>query len=193
MDVRSKNVLIETGRLKLRQWREEDREPFAAMCADPHVMEFMPPLTGPVECDAFIARMNEHWQQNGFGRFVMEDKRTGAFAGLSGLKRVPFEAHFTPAVEFAWRLPAAFWGKGLASEAARACLDFGFNVLWLKEIVAYTAAENLRSEAVMKRLGMTRNPADDFIYTGGTGAFSALPCILYRIKNPAFAEKETSS
>jgi ribosomal-protein-alanine N-acetyltransferase len=192
MDARAKIFPIETERLTLRRWRDEDREPFAAMCADPRVMEFLPPLPGPVEQDAYIGRMNAHWERNGFGTFVLEEKRTGLFAGLAGLKQVAFEAHFTPAVEIAWRLPTQFWGRGLASEAARACLPLGFGVLKLDEIVSYTFSGNIRSEAVMTRLGMTRNPADDFIYQGAEG-YSPQPCLLYRIKNPATAEKETPS
>lgn len=190
MDARADTFPIETERLTLRLWREADREPFAAMCADSRVMEFLTPLPGPADRDAYIARIIAHWDRNGFGIFVLEDKRTGAFAGLAGLKRVPFEAHFTPAVEIAWRLPVAFWGRGLASEAARACLSFGFNTLMFDEIVAYAAAENVRSEGVMKRLGMTRQPADDFLYRGGPGADLAQLCVLYRIKNPAIAEKQ---
>jgi ribosomal-protein-alanine N-acetyltransferase len=192
MDARAKIFPIETERLTLRPWRDEDREPFAAMCADPRVMEFLTPLPGPVEQDAYIGRMNAHWERNGFGTFVLEEKRTGLFAGLAGLKQVAFEAHFTPAVEIAWRLPAHFWGKGLASEAARACLPLGFGVLKLDEIVSYTFSGNIRSEAVMTRLGMTRNPADDFIYQG-TDGHPPRPSVLYRLKNPALAEKETSS
>jgi RimJ/RimL family protein N-acetyltransferase len=192
MDARTKTFPIETERLTLRLWRDADREPFAAMCADPRVMEFLTPLPGPMERDAYIGRVNAHWDRNGFGIFVLEEKRTGAFAGLAGLKRVPFEAHFTPAVEIAWRLPAIFWGRGLASEAAKACLGFGFGVLKLDEIVAYAVTANIRSEAVMKRLGMTRSAADDFIFSGADGQSSRF-CLLYRIKNPAIAEKETSS
>jgi ribosomal-protein-alanine N-acetyltransferase len=192
MDARGKTFPIKTERLTLRLWRDADREPFAAMCADPRVMEFLTPLPGPMERDSYIGRVNAHWERNGFGIFVLEEKRTGIFAGLAGLKRVPFEAYFTPAVEIAWRLPSAFWGSGLASEAAKACLDFGFGVLKLNEIVAYTVARNIRSEAVMKRLGMTRNPADDFIFPGADGQPSR-PCLLYRIKNPANAEKEMFS
>jgi RimJ/RimL family protein N-acetyltransferase len=192
MDARANIFPIETERLTLRRWRDEDREPFAAMCADPRVMAFLPPLPGPVEQDAYIGRMNAHWERNGFGTFVLEEKRTGLFAGLAGLKQVAFEAHFTPAVEIAWRLPAHFWGKGLASEAARACLPLGFGVLKLDEIVSYTFSGNIRSEAVMTRLEMKTNPADDFIYQGAEG-HAPQPCMLYRIKNPAIAEKDTSS
>ena len=191
MDARANTFPLETERLTLRRWRDDDREPFAAMCADPRVMEFLPPLPGPAEQAAYIQRFNAHWDRHGFGAFVLEEKRTRTFAGLAGLKHVAFEAHFTPAVEISWRLPAQFWGRGLASEAARASVGLGFDVLNLDEIVAFSFSGNSRSEAVMTRLGMTRNPADNFIYQGADGR--PRPSVLYRLKNPALADKETCS
>ena len=151
-----------TARLLLRPWRDEDIADFAAMSADPAVMEFLRPLAEPAAAEAYAARLQAHWRQHGFGRWVVEIPGEAGFIGLVGLGTVPFEAHFTPAVEVAWRLSRAHWGRGYATEAATAALDYGFAKLGLAEIVAFTVAANLRSRRVMERLGMTRRPQDDF-------------------------------
>ena len=154
--------MLETERLLLREWRVEDREPFAAMNADPRVMEFFPSTLTPEQTDDMLRRMAAHFARHGFGWWAAELKETGAFLGFIGLGVPSFEAHFTPCVEIGWRLAAEYWGRGLATEGARAAMRYGFEELALREIVSFTSVANVRSRRVMEKLGMTRNPADDF-------------------------------
>ena len=153
---------LRTERLLLRAWRDEDRAPFAAMNADPRVVEHLPAPLTRAESDAMIARIGEHWGANGFGLWAVEIPGSMAFAGYVGLARPRFEARFTPCVEVGWRLDAAAWGRGYATEAARAALRFGFEAVGLAEIVSFTVPANRRSVSVMVKLGMTRDPRDDF-------------------------------
>lgn len=153
---------LRTPRLILRRWRADDLAPFAAMNADPRVMEFLPAPLSPSECQILIARLEAHFDEHGFGFWAVELPDQATCIGFVGLSVPRFEAHFTPCVEIGWRLAADFWGQGLATEAARAALAFGFNNLGLKEIVSFTVPQNVRSRRVMERLGMTRDPHDDF-------------------------------
>jgi RimJ/RimL family protein N-acetyltransferase len=153
---------LRTSRLLLRPWRDADVAAFGELCADPQVMEFLRPLTEPGAAEAWAARAREHWEQHGFGQWVVEIPGEVGFIGVVGLATVAYQAHFTPAVEIAWRLARAYWGCGYASEAARAALDYGFDQLGLAEIVAVTVPANRRSRRVMERLGMRRAPDDDF-------------------------------
>lgn len=146
----------------MRPWRPSDREPFAALNADPQGMEHFPAPLSRKESDAFAAASAEAITRQGWGRWALEIAETGEFIGFTGLHRPTFEAHFLPAVEIAWRLSRRSWGKGYATEAATAALDVAFDRLGLDEVVSFTAAANLRSRAVMERLGMTRDPAEDF-------------------------------
>ena len=147
---------LRTSRLLLRRWRDEDVAAFAELSADPAVMEYLVPLPG------WVARARAHWEQHGYGQWVVEIPGEASFAGVVGLNTISYEAHFTPAVEVAWRFARAYWGRGYATEAARAALDHGFEKLALAEIVATTVPANQRSRRVMERLGMTRAPEDDF-------------------------------
>ncbi|MDH5858873.1 GNAT family N-acetyltransferase [Lampropedia aestuarii] len=143
-----------TERLQLRQWRDSDRSPFAALNADPQVMEFFPEPLSRSQSDAIADRCESLIEQNGWGFWAVELKSTGQFIGFVGLHRPIDALPFAPCVEIGWRLAPAFWGRGLATEAAHACLQTGFSTLGLTEIVAFTAEPNLRSRAVMERLGM---------------------------------------
>ena len=149
-------VSLRTPRLLLRPWRDEDVAAFAELSADPAVMEYPVPLPG------WVARTRAHWDEHGFGQWVVEIPGEASFIGVVGLNTTSYEAHFTPAVEVAWRLARAYWGRGYATEAAQAALDYGFEKLALAEIVATTVPANQRSRRVMERLGMTRAPEDDF-------------------------------
>jgi RimJ/RimL family protein N-acetyltransferase len=153
---------LRTERLLLRRWRPEDRAPFAAMNADPRVMEFFPGLLTPEESDASVGRIEAHFEKHGFGLWAVEVVGVAPFAGFIGLSHPRFEAPFTPCVEIGWRLAAPHWGYGYATEGARAALAFAFETLGLAEIVSFTAAVNLRSRRVMEKLGMTHDPSDDF-------------------------------
>jgi RimJ/RimL family protein N-acetyltransferase len=153
---------LRTERLLLRRWRPADLEPFAAMNADPQVMEHFPAPLSREESDAAAARIAAHFERHGFGLWAVEASSGAPFAGFIGLAIPRFEAHFTPCVEIGWRLAADHWGRGYATEGARAALAFGFESLRLEEIVSYTVPANLRSRRVMEKLGMTHDPSEDF-------------------------------
>jgi RimJ/RimL family protein N-acetyltransferase len=146
----------------LRPWRDADLVPFSRISADPAVMEYLRPLPDRASAEAWVARVREHWRRHRFGQWVVEIPSEADFVGVVGLASVAYEAHFTPAVEIAWRLDRAHWGRGYATEAARAALAYGFGELGLDQIVAITVPINWRSRRVMERIGMTRAPEEDF-------------------------------
>ena len=153
---------ITTSRLILRSWRPEDREPYAAMCADPVVMEyFMRPLLRD-ESFAEADRIDAVEQKLGFCFWAVEVPGVAPFVGFVGLSSPSFTAPFTPCFEIGWRLARPHWGSGYATEGARAALEHGFTKLNAPEIVAFTVPPNQRSRHVMEKIGMHRDPADDF-------------------------------
>ena len=154
--------MLFTERLILRPWRDSDREPFAELNSDPRVMRHFASTLTRAESDALIDRCVAHQAAHGFTFFAVERRDTGEFIGFTGLARPAFEAHFTPCVEIGWRIAFDHWNRGYATEAARECLRFAFDELALPEVVAYTVPDNARSRRVMEKLGMTRNPSDDF-------------------------------
>jgi RimJ/RimL family protein N-acetyltransferase len=147
--------MITTARLQLRQWQSSDYAPFAAMCADPIVMEYFPNVLTTEQSQAMVDLIQAKIADQGWGFWAVEILETGAFAGFVGLNRPAYPLPFAPCVEVGWRLDKAFWGQGYATEAGNAALEFGFNTLQLDEIVSFTAVPNVRSQAVMQRLGMT--------------------------------------
>ena len=174
--------ILTTARLRLRQWREEDLAPFAALNADPQVMEFFPKALTRAESDAVAGRIREHFARHGFGFWAVEAPGVADLVGFVGLAVPSFEAHFTPCVEMGWRLAREHWGRGYATEAAAAALAFGFETLALKEIVAFTVPANISSRRVMGRLGMRRLPADDFEHPAIPGGHPLRPHVLYRLR-----------
>jgi RimJ/RimL family protein N-acetyltransferase len=153
---------LTTSRLLLRPWREQDLATFAAMNADPRVMGWLPKPLTRTESDAMAARIRDHFDRHGFGLWAVEVPGASDFAGYVGLSVPRFEAHFTPCVEIGWRLAFEHWGRGYATEGARAALAFAFKELKLQQTVSFTVPENVRSRKVMERLGMTRSSSDDF-------------------------------
>ncbi|GAA2794075.1 GNAT family N-acetyltransferase [Kribbella solani] len=153
---------LTTDRLLLRNWKESDREPYAALNADPAVMEHFPAPQTREQSDALIDRNRPAIDERGWGLWALEVRETGEFIGFTGLSVPSFEAAFMPAVEIGWRLAKGAWGNGYASEAARAALAYGFGPAGLDEIVSFTATPNLPSQRVMQRIGMTRDEAGDF-------------------------------
>lgn len=153
---------IETPRLLLRAWRTEDRAPFARLNADPLVMRYFPAPLSTAESDALADRIEAHFARHGFGPFAAELRLTGEFIGFIGPSIPNLEVPFMPCVEIGWRIDAAHWNQGLATEGARAALHYGFETLALREIVAFTVPANLASRRVMEKLGMTHDAADDF-------------------------------
>ena len=168
-------------RVRLRRWRDEDRDAFAALNSDPRVMEFFrSPLTRH-DSDAMVDRIGQHFDEHGFGLWAIEVPGLAPFIGFAGLTLAAFNAHFTPAVEVGWRLAFAHWGKGYATEAARLAVDFGFRILGLEEVVSFTAPGNRRSRAVMERLGMRHDAAGDFDYPGFPESHPLRRHVLYRL------------
>jgi RimJ/RimL family protein N-acetyltransferase len=147
-------MILATPRLRLRPWRESDLEPFAVMNADPRVMEHLSGVKSREESDAQAARIIAKFASRGWGLWAVEVAGGAPFIGFTGLAVPDFEAHFTPCTEIGWRLAHDAWGRGYATEAARAVLACGFAALGLEEIVSFTAVTNKRSAAVMERLGM---------------------------------------
>jgi RimJ/RimL family protein N-acetyltransferase len=154
--------VLETPRLRLRGWRAADLPPFAALNADPVAMEHLPGPLSHAESDAMAGRIAEHFARRGFGFWAVEAPGVADFLGFVGLAVPRLAMPFGPCVEIGWRLAAAHWGKGYATEAARAALEFGFRRLGLDEIVAYTVPANARSRAVMERLGMRHAAGEAF-------------------------------
>ena len=154
-------------RVVLRQWRAGDIEPFAAMNADPEVMEFFPQPYSFDESLAILERLRQGIDERGWGRWAVEIDHQ--FAGLTGLAEPAFEARFTPCIEIGWRFHRRFWGRGYAIEAARLALRFAFENLHLPEVVSFTARINGRSQRLMQRLGMTQSALDDFEHPMGAG------------------------
>jgi RimJ/RimL family protein N-acetyltransferase len=174
--------ILTTARLRLRQWREEDLAPFAALNADPQVMEFFPKVLTRAESDVVAGRIRDHFARHGFGLWAVEAPGAAAFVGFVGLAVPSFEAHFTPCVEIGWRLAREHWGHGYATEAATAALAFGFGDRALEEIVAFTVPANISSRRVMGRLGMRRSPADDFEHPAIADGHPLRSHVLYRLR-----------
>ncbi len=153
-------AVIATERLILRNWRASDLQPFARLNADPAVMEFFPKALSEEESNAMAARIKDRIEREGWGLWAVERKDTGEFIGFTGLSVPVADLPFMPCVEIGWRLAKEHWGNGFATEAARAVLRFAFDELKLAEVVSFTAATNLRSQAVMRRIGMSNTGAD---------------------------------
>jgi RimJ/RimL family protein N-acetyltransferase len=183
--------VIATDRLVLRGWRDADGAPFAALNGDPEVARFLG--GGPrdrVASDALIDQFVEHWRANPFGLWAIERTEDGALLGFAGLSRPGFEAHFTPAVEVGWRLARAAWGNGYATEAARAALRFGFEIVDLDEIVSFTVPANERSRRVMERLGMTHDEGDDFDHPRLPEGHALRRHVLYRLRRADWERRQ---
>ena len=171
-----------TPRLRLRRWRASDLDPFAAMNADLRVMEFLPTPLDRRATEAMIARAEASFEANGFGLWAVELREGGSFGGFVGLLRPTFQAPFTPCVEIGWRLAPEIWGRGYATEGARAVLRHGFDTLAFDEILSWTAPTNVRSRRIMTKLGMTHNPRDDFDHPLLPEAHPLRRHVLYRIR-----------
>ncbi|MES2632290.1 MAG: GNAT family N-acetyltransferase [Pseudomonadota bacterium] len=175
-------VELQTARLLMRQWRDDDRAPFAALNADPDVMRYFPSVQSREASDASVDWTKAHHDRHGWGNWACELKDTGEFIGFVGLSIPKRVFPFSPCVEVGWRLARPFWGRGLASEAARESLRFGFEQLGLQEIVSMTALANLPSRAVMERIGM-RNSGEDFDHEALPEGHALRRHCLYRIKS----------
>jgi ribosomal-protein-alanine N-acetyltransferase len=170
-----------TARLVLREWRAEDREPYAALNADAAVREFFPERLTRAQSDAQIAVFEDHFATHGFGMWALQLRAGGELIGFTGMDLATYDAPFAPAIEIGWRLARGAWGHGYATEAALATVEFGFERLELREIVACTTPSNLRSRAVMERLGMTHDPREDFDHPEVAAGHPLCRHVLYRL------------
>ena len=177
---------LTTDRLTLRRWLPADRIPFARLNADVRVMEYFPKLLTPADSGIMIERIEAHFVHYGFGLWAAELRETPAFIGFIGLNvpafDPPFTPHTHPLVEIGWRLAYDHWGRGLATEGARAVLHHAFNILNFTEIVAFTVPANQRSRRVMEKLGMTHDSADDFDHPRLEEGHPQRRHVLYRIR-----------
>lgn len=154
--------IIRTERLILRRWNSADREFFAALNADPKVMEYFPSTLSRKESDDLAARICTKMEEQGWGLWAVSIPDVAPFIGFIGLAKPTFEVHFMPAVEVGWRLAFEYWGKGYATEGAKAALSYGFDNLNLEEIVSFTAVQNKRSRRIMEKIGMHHDSNEDF-------------------------------
>ena len=178
-----------TSRLVLRQWREDDRAPFAALNADPLVMEHFPTSLKRHQSDAMMDRCVEELQRDGYGLWAVEVRTSHEFIGFVGLTVPHWEAPFTPCTEIGWRLARSAWGHGYATEAANAATATAFGPAGLDEVVSFTTIRNLRSQQVMQRIGMTRDPHGDFDHPHVTES-SLRRHVLYRLSRANWAEPQ---
>ncbi|UHQ54189.1 GNAT family N-acetyltransferase [Microbulbifer sp. YPW16] len=180
----AKPMELRTDRLLLRQWREADRGPFAALNADPRVMEHFPSTRSRAESDATQDRLADHIARHGWGFWAVETLAREEFIGFVGIQSLGSDVMLasgvdSPGVEIGWRLAFAHWGRGYASEAARAALACGFGDLQLDEIVSLTTLDNHRSQDVMQRLLM--RPAGEFDHPGLPAGHPLQRHCLYRL------------
>ena len=148
--------ILSTARLGLRRFVAADVNALATMNRDEAVMKYFPALLTEAQTIAMMQRIDEHFEKNGFGLFAVENIATKEFIGLTGFAIPAFESFFTPCVEIGWRYKKEVWGSGFATEAAAACLHYGFTVLHFNKVLSFTAAINLNSEKVMQRIGMRK-------------------------------------
>jgi anti-anti-sigma factor len=171
---------LRTERLLLRRWRDDDRKPFAELNADPLVMEHFPSMLSAAESDAFVDRIEARFDAVGYGLWAVEVAGGAPFIGFIGLAPVPDDLPFAPAIEVGWRLARRHWGQGYATEGARAALRCGTETFGINDFVSMTARSNLRSQRVMRRLGMVRHARDDFEHPRIGAGHPTRPHVLYR-------------
>ena len=192
MTASGKPVMLRSDRLILRPWRDSDLPAMARMNADPRVMEFMPTVLDRPASDAMVTRLQRHIDEKGFGFWAVEAPGVADFIGFVGLSRPSFAAPFMPCVEIGWRLQHDFWGRGYATEAARAALRHGFIDLGLAETVSFTAAVNRRSRRVMQRLGMQHYRAEDFDHPALPAGDPLQRHVLYRLDRDHWLRREAA-
>lgn len=175
---------IETERLTLRQWQESDKAPFAKLNACPDTMKYFPRTFTEEESNAFVDKTMKIIEDKGYGLFAVEDFESEEFLGFVGLNEPNFEAPFTPCLEIGWRLHKDHWGKGYATEAAKAVLALAFERLNIPEIVSFTSSLNVPSLKVMEKIGMQRDHSGDFEHPNVEDGSPLKTHQLYRIKKP---------
>jgi RimJ/RimL family protein N-acetyltransferase len=187
-------IILTTERLILRTWKESDIPLMTAISSDPLVMEHFPSTQGLAVTKALIDHIYQHYAKFGYSLYAVETKDTHAFIGFVGLNRPPFDIpHFTPKslpiVEIGWRLSAQHWGKGYATEAAKAVLHYAFTELKLKEIISFTVAANTKSRRVMEKIGLHHSEVDDFDHPNLDDKSHLKKHVLYRISIEDYASR----
>lgn len=170
----------------LEAWKPSDAPQLAAICGDPEVMRYFPAPLSRAQSDALLERLESAFRRRGYDFWAVRETGEAALLGFVGLTPVPSSTPVDAAVEVGWRLARAAWGRGIATEAAAASLDFGFDALGLAEVVAYTASTNGPSRRVMERLGMERGAAEDFDHPGIAPASPLRPHVVYRVSAEAW-------
>jgi len=185
--------MMETDRLVMRPFEACDRNPFAAMNANPEVMAHFPAPLTRAQSDAMMEQIQASFDERGFGLWAVLERERGAFIGFCGLTIPRFSSHFTPAVEVGWRLRRSAWGHGYATEAARAALEVGFIDMGLDEIVSFTSPHNLRSRRVMERIGMVHDPQGNFDHPGVPVGDPLREHVLYRLVRARYLQGQSPS
>lgn len=180
--------ILETERLILRTWVDEDLDSMFAINQDLKVMEYFPSLQDVDMTKNFIDKVNAHFENHGYSLYAAVRKNTNEFIGFIGLLIADFESHFTPATEIGWRLSSNHWGQGFATEGAKAVLDFAFRELKIPEIVSFTAAGNAKSIRVMQKIGLQHNEADDFDHPKLDDTSPLKRHVLYRLSREKYTQ-----
>ena len=181
---------LKTERLTLRRWKESDLAPLTAMNMDAEVMQYFPSTLTPEQTQKMVEKIEETFINKGFGLWAVETKQTKEFIGFAGLSKPGFSAPFTPCVEIGWRIASKFWGEGYAPEAAREILKDAFKRLNLLEVVSFTAKANSNSIRVMRKIGMIRDPKDDFYHPAIEKDNRLAEHVLYRLSKKQWLEQQ---
>ena len=176
-------IILETNRLILRTWTEEDIDVMARIDQDPKVCEFLPAIGNRESTEAGVRKTMQHYEKHGYSLYAVELKSSHEFIGWVGLAIPSFEAPFMPAVEIGWRLSSNHWNQGYATEAAKAVLYYAFTTLGLKEVVSFTAVNNKPSRRVMEKIGLIHHPEEDFDHPRLEKTHPLCRHVLYRLKN----------
>ena len=179
------DTVIETERLVLRKWREEDRAPFAAMNADPVVMRYFKSVLARAESDVLVDRISAHFEKHGFSLFALERKADGAFLGFTGMLTGPADTPVAEDVEIGWRLAREYWRQGFAFEAASACIDWFWHHSDFPRLVSFTSDQNRPSQNLMQKLGFERRPDLDFDHPHVDPDSNLLRHVTYCTKEPS--------
>lgn len=182
--------ILETDRLILRTWDDDDLRQMLAINQDPKVMEYFPSLQDLEMTKKFIEKVNAHFENHGYSFYATVRKDTNEFIGFIGLLIADFESHFTPATEIGWRLSSNHWGKGFATEGAKAVLDYAFRELKISEIVSFTVPQNKASRRVMEKIGLRRSPQNDFNHPKLAKDSTLCKHVLYRLLKDEYIAKQ---
>lgn len=177
-------IILETTRLILREFEDTDLDALLKINQDKNVMAYFPGTQNLEQTQNFIKKVKQHFSEHGYSLYAVELRNTGEYIGFVGLLNATFKAHFTPATEIGWRIAYKHWGKGYATEAAKAILHYAFTDLKIAEVVSFTSKTNIKSRRVMEKIGLIYKRDDDFINPNIPDDYPDLkPHVLYRLKH----------